>query len=113
MKGSRRLRSSASLIDRWTQIEYAAWEDSGCPDGESAVDFSRVYGFACAILMRHKTVIEIRTPDEARALLASVDYWGEPGANDPTAWHPNSAAALRRLRPRLRVALEALKGERE
>ena len=105
-----RMRISRGTRDGLHTDEVGAWEDAGCPETFEQWK-ERVTGNTSAltviVLDRYKTVVEMRNEAEARAVIYSAEYWGDPsGMQEPLYSY---RAALRRLGARIREALATVK----
>jgi len=85
----------------WAEDEHGSWEDHGGPAGTARYLNGTLH--VREILGRAKTVLILETPEEARAVLRSAGYHG-----DPSAWGDDRTAyrlAVGRIAERLRGLL--------
>ena len=71
---SMKIKVTPSVLEEWTTVEIASWEDHGSPDE----------GHAFCILSRYKSIIDIRSTKEAALLIKSAYFQGDATGLDPT-----------------------------
>lgn len=89
-----RIKVTPSVLEEWQTEERASWEDAHCP----------AEGHAFNILCRHKSILEIQSPQEAMLLIKEADYFGDTCGLDPTLI--KSHQAIGRIGDKIKEALE-------